>query len=102
MLTYQTLRHHPSLFRALTSLTPLEFDQLLPAFAKAWQAHLDEADTQRKRKRKRKRGGGRKAHLLTLEDKLLFILVYIKVYPLQVVQGQLFGLSSRSSQHLDS
>lgn len=28
-----------------------------------------------------------------MEDKLLFILVNYKVYPLQPVQGQLFGLS---------
>lgn len=28
-----------------------------------------------------------------LEDKLLFILVYFKVYPLQEVQGTLFGMS---------
>ena len=26
------------------------------------------------------------------EDRLLFILVYLKTYPLQVVQGRLFGM----------
>jgi Helix-turn-helix of DDE superfamily endonuclease len=30
--------------------------------------------------------------LPTPEDRLLFILVYLKTYPLQVVQGRLFGI----------
>jgi hypothetical protein len=30
--------------------------------------------------------------LPTPEDRLLFILVYLKTYPLQVVQGRLFGM----------
>jgi hypothetical protein len=30
--------------------------------------------------------------LPTAEDWLLFILVYLKTYPLQVVQGRLFGM----------
>ena len=32
-----------------------------------------------------------------MEDKLLFALVYTKTYPLQVVQGQLFGMSQSSA-----
>jgi Helix-turn-helix of DDE superfamily endonuclease len=38
-------------------------------------------------------GGGRKARLLSLEDKLLFILFSFKVYPLQEVIAFLFGMS---------
>jgi DDE superfamily endonuclease len=30
--------------------------------------------------------------LPTPEDRLLFVLVYLKTYPLQVVQGRLFGM----------
>ena len=36
---------------------------------------------------------GRKGLLHRPEDKLLFILVYLKTYPLQVVMGELFRLS---------
>jgi hypothetical protein len=43
--------------------------------------------------RKRAMGAGRKAHLRDLEDKLLFILVYFRLYPTQAVQGFLFGIS---------
>ena len=38
-------------------------------------------------------GAGRKAHLSVLEDKLLFILVYFRLYPTQAVQRFLFGMS---------
>jgi len=93
MLTYERLKNKPERFLALTSLKPDEFEQLLPAFAEAWEVHLAEQERQRSTPRRRKKGGGRKGQIKKLEDKLLFILVYFKTYPLQVVQGQLFGLS---------
>jgi hypothetical protein len=34
----------------------------------------------------------RNCPLPTPEDRLLFVLVYLKTYPLQVVQGRLFGM----------
>ena len=39
-----------------------------------------------------KAGGGNKPKLATMEDKLLFILIYKKTYPLQTAQGLLFGI----------
>jgi hypothetical protein len=33
------------------------------------------------------------------EEKLLFILVYLKTYPLQVIMGKLFGLSQPQANH---
>ncbi len=50
-------------------------------------------------KRQRLAGGGRRSALQTVEQKLLFILVYLKTYPLQVVMGELFGLSQSSANH---
>ena len=43
--------------------------------------------------RQRRSGGGRKGQLETTEQKLLFSLVYLKTYPLQVLLGTMFGLS---------
>lgn len=43
-------------------------------------------------KRKRKFGGGRHATLVSLEDKLLFILIYVRMYPLLFMQGLMFGI----------
>ena len=91
MLTYNKLRRNESRLLSLTSLEVKEIDALLPSFKKAWEADITERNSSKPRQRKP--GGGRKATLASLEDKLLFILVYVKVYPLQQVQGELFGIS---------
>jgi hypothetical protein len=92
LLSYDALKSSPRLFQALTSLTPSEFLILLMAFQQAWEyEELDHLlDTC---PRQREPGGGRKATLQRIEDKLLFILVYFKLYPLQAEQGALVGLS---------
>jgi hypothetical protein len=95
MLRYESLKQRPKRLLALTGLARREFEELLPAFGQAYAARYPEA----KKRRKRAAGGGRKATLRTLEDKLLFILVYQKAYPLQVVQGELFGFSQSSANH---
>jgi len=96
VLTYETLKKKPKVLLALTGLARREFDELLPAFAQALTGAEEQASP-RPKKRQRAPGGGRKAGLRTVEDKLLFILVYTKTYPLQVVQGQLFGMSQSSA-----
>src|SRR5512139_2016159 len=96
MLTYETLKTMPKELLALTGLARREFDELLPVFAQALQAAEAQARPVR-RKRQRAPGGGRKPGLQSVEDKLLFALVYTKTYPLQVVQGQLFGMSQSSA-----
>src|SRR5260221_3670488 len=96
MLTYATLQKNPKKLLALTGLARREFDELLPVFTQV----LAEAETALKpkpKKRQRAPGGGRKPGLGPVEDKLLFILVYTKTYPLQVVQGEMFGMSQPSA-----
>lgn len=91
MLSYAKLQNKPRIFRTLSGLSLSEFEQLLPSFEQAWQDYLDREYIGREG-RKRKYGGGRKAELGTLADKLLFILVYFRQYPTQEVQGFLFGI----------
>lgn len=93
MLTYAELKANPRRFLAVTSLTLEEFEHLLPAFVAAYAATRSDMHTQTGRPRQRRAGGGRKTKLATLEDKLLFILMYHKTYPLQTVHGLQFGLS---------
>ncbi len=90
-MQYAPLRTKPRTLRSLTGLNPSEFESLLPSFSAAWDRFITQ--TFERTARKRAYGGGRKAHLQTLEDKLLFILVYFRIYPTQEVQGYLFGIS---------
>jgi hypothetical protein len=73
-------------------LTLSAYAELMPAFRQAYQDDLDRRDQQRARPRQRRRGGGSKGALPLLEDKLVFILCYFRLYPVQVLQGFLFGL----------
>jgi Helix-turn-helix of DDE superfamily endonuclease len=92
MLSYHRLRQNPRVLRAFTSLDPEEFDTLLIPFEQGWKTYVTEQDRQRTA-RQRRYGGGRKPRLVAIEDKLLFILFYFKVYPLQEVIAFFFGMS---------
>lgn len=84
------IQKNARLLRAVTGLSRDEFHRLLPSFALAY----DEARARapRDRPRRRRVGGGRTGQLPAMADKLLFILVYVHLYPIQEVQGVLFGL----------
>ena len=99
MLTYEELKTKSQKFLVMTSLTPKEFEKLFLSFEKAWSDYQKIQDSKRKSQRKRKEGGGRKGYVKKPEDKLLFILVYFKTYPLQVVQGQMFGMSQSQANY---
>jgi hypothetical protein len=92
VLEYQRLKKNRRQLLALTGLTPKEFGMLLPVFSELYEQ--DRADTtQRGTVRQRAVGGGRKGQLRSAEQKLLFILVYQKAYPLQALLGEVFDLS---------
>jgi len=93
MLTYDELKENRRKFVSFTSLTPEEFIVLLPAFERAYLKKYPVSKTKEGNTRKRKAGGGRKGSLASIEQKLLFALVYQKSYPLQSVMGELFGIS---------
>jgi hypothetical protein len=97
MLEYPRLKRNGRRFLALTGLTPKEFHAVLPAFGKAYRQRYEGSKTLAGRKRQRPIGGGRDGRLITIEQKLLFILVYQKTYPLQVIQGELFGMGQSSA-----
>lgn len=62
---------------AVLGVTKEEFNKLLPTFSQCLQDYR----LQLKPDRKRKLGGGRKGDLPTDEHKLLYILMYLKLYP---------------------
>ncbi len=97
MLEYKTLKRDRRKFLALTGLTLKEFKALLPSFTQAYQLKYAGSKTLAGKKRKRQVGGGRHGLLDLAEQKLLFMLVYLKAYPLQVVMGELFGMSQAAA-----
>src|SRR5688500_13671721 len=94
MINYNTLSSQPRPFLALTGLTPAEFRTLLPAFAAAYARSYPADRTAAGQPRRRWPGAGRRSALARVEDKLLFVLVYLKTYPLQVVLGKLSCIST--------
>jgi len=89
----------PTEFLDFTSLTLDEFQQLLPPFEAAFQAHMATWRLDGKPRTARQFAVYKNCPLPTPEDRLLFILAYVKTYSLQVVQGRLFGMGqSKANQ----
>jgi Helix-turn-helix of DDE superfamily endonuclease/DDE superfamily endonuclease len=92
-MRYSELQSDRRKFLALTGLTLREFHLLLPAFARSYERLYLPDQTLAGQPRQRFAGGGRKGALHAPEQKLLFLLVYLKTYPLQTLLGELFELS---------
>lgn len=99
MIEYSQLKEKPREFLAVTSLTDEEFQVLLPTFEKCYEMLLPSKPKVSKKKKQRARGGGRRAKLPSLSEKLLFILVYQKTSPLQTAHGLQFGISQGQVNH---
>src|SRR5579871_1781462 len=99
MMTYSTLSKQTQSLQALTGLAPSEFQDLLPAFTAASERAYPLDQTAAGRPRQRWPGAGRRSALDRDEDKLLFLLVYLKTYPIQALLGQLFGISTSQANH---
>lgn len=93
MVTHIDLKKRKREFLAMIGLTLKEFKRVLPAFTQAYDRLLEREQKQKRPKRKGNPGAGRPEKLAGTEQKLLFVLVYLKTYTLQVVLGQLFDMS---------
>jgi hypothetical protein len=91
-LRFTELQPRPTEVLDLTSLTLDEFQRLVPPFEAAFEAHMAEWRLDGRPRTARRYTTYTNCPLPTPEDRLLFILVYLKTYPLQVVQGRLFGM----------
>jgi hypothetical protein len=98
-LRFTDLQTRPLEMLDLTSLTLNEFRRLLPPFEAAFQAHMALWRFDGQPRTARRYSTYKTCPLPTPEDRLLFILAYLKTYPLQVVQGRLFGMDqSKANQ----
>ena len=92
LLRYADLARKPTDVLDMTSLTIDEFQALLPPFEQAFQAHMAQWRLDGKPRTARRYTTYSNCPLPTSEDRLLFILVYLKTNPLQVAHGLMFGL----------
>ncbi len=93
MSKYQENAEKPTAFLALCGYTRQEFDALLPHFSEHYYDWMDTYQLDGKLRGKRKYVDYKNSPLPTIEDKLFFILSYVKTNNLQTVQGSLFGMS---------
>ncbi len=92
MLHYMDLIQKPRRFLALTGYTIDEFRALLSFFRVRFQAYVSLFTLEGKPRRNRTYSPYQNSSLPTMEDKLLFILNYMKTYPIQEVHAQNFGM----------
>jgi hypothetical protein len=98
-LRFTEIQTRPTEVLDLTSLTVDEFQQLVPPFEVAFQVHMAQWRFDGQPRTARRYTTYTNCPLPTPEDRLLFILVYLKTYGLQVVHGRLFGMGqSKANQ----
>jgi hypothetical protein len=99
-LQFTEVQSRPMEFLDLTSLTLNEFEQLVAPFETAFQAHMAAWRLDGKPRTARQFSVYKTCPLPTPQDRLFFLLTYLKTYSLQVmagvgltfVQGRLFGM----------
>jgi len=92
MLRYVDLVRKPKRFLALTGYTVDEFRALLSFFRVRFQTYVSLFTLEGKPRQNRSYSTYKNSSLPTLEDKLLFILNYMKTYPLQESHAQAYGM----------
>ena len=100
-LRFADLQTRPTAVLDLTRLTVDEFQPLVPPFEAAFQARMAQWRFDGPPRTARRYPTDKNCPLPMPEDRLLCILTYLKTSPLQVVQGQLFGMDqSKANQWL--
>jgi hypothetical protein len=92
LLRYHDVADSETSLLALTSLTPDEFAALVPAFEACFLEAMQTNTIDGLPRENRRYVAYKNSPLLTIEDKLLFILVHMKQNLTQEVQGRLFGM----------
>ncbi len=98
-LRFTDLQSRPTEFLDFTSVTLDELQQLVPPFEAAFHAHRAVWRLDGQPRTARRFTVYQHCPLPTPEERLFFLLTYLKTYSLQVVQGRLFGMGqSKANQ----
>jgi hypothetical protein len=99
MLRYRDIPTHTTEVLDLTSLTVDEFAALVPPFEGAFLDYMAAWTLHGRRRQSRRYTTYANCPLPTPEDRLLFILVYLKQHTIHLLHGRLFGMrQSKATQ----
>src|SRR3989441_9412161 len=96
-LRFADVPSRPTELLDCTSLTLVEFHQLVPSFEAAFQAHMAAWRLDGQPRTARRFSVYKHCPLPTPEDRLFFLLTSLKTSSLQVVQGRLFGMGQSTA-----
>lgn len=91
-LKVDKVRKNPVQFLSLTGFTPDEFDELALEFRNEWEQYSNHFTLEGKPRQRIALPQGKNI-LPGVQDKLLFILVYLKTFPLQELQAATFSMN---------
>src|SRR5215203_4545774 len=97
MLRYASERDKANQILNLTSLTVEQFEQLVAPFEQAFMRHMNEWTMEGKPRTARAYTPYANSPLPSPEDRLLFLLSYLKVASLQVAHGAAFGMTQSNA-----
>ena len=92
MISYNELSQNRRKFLAMTGYTVEEFQALSPHFEVQFEKSVETQTLKRKPRIKRRYSTYKNSPLPTIEDKLLFILIYLKQGATQEMHATLFGM----------
>lgn len=93
MNTYDDIKDNPSKFQKLTGWTIEEFSALLPIFRTHFLEYVSTKTLDGQERKKRRWTTYKNSRLSNIEDKLLFILVYLRQAWTQDALGMFFDMS---------
>ena len=93
MTRYENLKDEPKKFLSLTGYTLQEFAALLPYFSQRFLTYVETHTLEGQPRKKRKYTTYQNSCFPSLEDKLLFILIYLRQAMTQEVLSELFGIA---------
>ncbi len=97
MLRYEHIAHKEKDLLAMTGYTQQEFMALVPPFQQSYTDYLRSNTIEGYERIGQVPKPYHNSPLPTPEDKLLFILVYLKQNPTQTLHGYLFGMSQSNA-----
>ncbi len=93
MIIFENIKDKANTLLSLTGYTLEEFTALLPHFSKSFLEYMETHTLDGKPRKNRKYKPYKNSCFASLEDMLLFILIYLHEAPKQVLFGTLFGMS---------